>query len=104
MTSNASTAPVNVHSKILNAGPRVGGFNHNQEEMIASPSSEIMIATVGSEKPPRMNATNKPSGYFQYGRRVCAAEDMEFKMKAARYGIKTRGAKCVAIEERQYNI
>ena len=65
MTSNANTAPANDQNKILKAALRDGGFIHTQVEIIARPSSEIIIATVGSEKPPRMKAMKKLSGYFQ---------------------------------------
>ena len=93
IASNASIAPANDQPIRFRAVLRVGGFIQIHADMNARARSVIMTATVGSEKPPMMKAMKKPSGYFQKGIESFAAADMDRKMKDARYGMKTRGAK-----------
>ena len=84
MTTNASIAPANDQYKSPKATPRVGRFNHTHVVKIARVSNEIMTTTVGSEKPPRIKAIKKTSGYVQMEMGTFAAEVMERKIRDAR--------------------
>src|SRR5258706_1070516 len=104
MTIRASVAPANDQVKNLKAALRTGGASHHQAAKIPQPSSAIMITTVGSEKPPKIKAMKKLTGYNQREEEVLAVKDMERKRKAAKYVMKTSGAKWVAMAERQYKV